>query len=127
MVTKKTQKVKINAQNVPTKDKKVTDNIQITEKEKKALDSFFEKLRESVQKTADEMGLQLHCKETHSYYVSYSGIDKSGDHAYGCSCFSTDLNVFERHGYGIRDLAQKFEEEKDLKSVIILNVIKLED
>lgn len=127
MVTKKTQKVKINAQNAPTKGKKVKDNIQITDKEKKALDSFFEKLRESVQKTAEGMGIQLHCKEQHSYYVTYSAINKDGDHAYGCSCFTTDLNVFERHGYGIKLLAQKFASDKDLQDVIILNVIKLED
>lgn len=125
MTVKKTQKVKISKDNAPKKKIKFGDTI--TDKEKKALDGFFEQLKKSVNDTAKEMGINLHCKEPHHYYVTYSSLTKDGDHSIGCSCFTTDLNVFERHGAGLKILAQKFEVEKDLKSVIILNVIKLED
>lgn len=113
----KTQKVKVNKENV----KEQTEEIKLP----KELDTFFERLKKEVEDTASKLGLTT--KEPHDYYIVYV-YEKEGKTTIGHSSFTSNLNPYAKHGYGLMAFAQKVQMEKDIKSEVhVLNVIKLED
>jgi len=123
--TKKTQEVKVKMDEGIKKIKEVEDTQTFTEKEKKALDGFFEQLKKSVMETSEAMGLST--KENHSFYVSFCYVDE-GKTVFDAIALETNLNLYERHGYDIKLLSSKIKNDHNIKSdVVILNVVKLED
>lgn len=122
---KKTQEVKIRVEDSPKKEVKENTTSSFTQEEKDALDGFFEKLKKSVLETAETIWLST--KENHSYYVSYCYV-KNGETVFDATALETNLNIYERHGYGIRLLTERFKQEKNIDGdLTILNVVKLED
>lgn len=109
--------------------KKVVKNdnpLSLTSKEKKTLDNFFESLKKHVIDIAKDLNLAT--KEPHNYYVSYVYKDKDGQLAYDGASICTNLNVYDRKGYGIKMLSDKFKIEHGIEGdLTILNVIEMED
>ena len=123
--TKEVQEVKARVVNSPKKEVKENTTSSFTQEEKDALDGFFEKLKKSVLETAETMGLST--KENHSFYVSYCYV-KNGETVFDATALETNLNVYERHGYGIRLLSERFKHDKNIDGdLTILNIVRLED
>lgn len=125
MTKGKTQKVKVKLSDAPKpgKDKEIKQSF--TEDEKNALGGFFDALKKSLIETADKMGLST--KENHSYYVAFCYVN-DGQNVYDGVALNTNLNLYERHGYGLKLLSQKLKSDNNIESdVVILNVVRLED
>lgn len=90
----KTQKVKVNKENVKEEEVKLP----------KELGNFFEKLKKEVEETASKLGLTT--KDVHDYYIVYV-YEKDGGVKIGHSAFTSNLNPYAKHGYGLMALAQK--------------------
>ena len=113
MTKSKTQKVKVNVDDVKKEEKKA----------KGPLDDFFAQLEKAVEETADKLGIRT--DEPNDYYVAFC-YKKDGQMEFGGASFGTNVNPFARCGYGLRMLEDKIKMDYKIEGkVIILNVIKL--
>ena len=108
-----------------TTKKEVKEEVNAESKIGELLGSLLKGLCGDIEKDLKNKRLKLDSQK--NYFITYSFIGSEDELLNGQCAICTDLNPFESTGTGMKFLSRRIEMEHNLKDVVILNVIRLED